>query len=331
MRLGIVVEDNNNWTFFDDIYRHLSNYHPMSVFEPTKIRTPFLQERIQRVMTRRQFTSFINSNDVTIFEWAGPLLGMATRLECTQPLLVRLHSYELYEWAPQINWSNVSRVILVSQAMRRKFVEMYPDQVAKTEVIVHGVDLEVFSPPSCRVYGRRIGMMAKLVPIKRIYEMILVVYKLHQRGLDYELIVAGPPAQGAELRYVIAMQQLTKKLGLEDSVTFQGYIKETAKWYHGIDIFVSNSYWEGAPVSLMEAMACGCYCLAHVWDGAEEMLPANHLFITDEELISKITLYDQSSESMRDELIHKMRDLACEKFDIQRTCRDLRHAIKAIA
>jgi hypothetical protein len=34
----------------------------------------------------------------------------------------------------------------------------------------------------------------------------------------------------------------------------------------------------------MEAVASGCYCLSHDWDGADELLPAENLYLTDSQL-----------------------------------------------
>ncbi len=55
------------------------------------------------------------------------------------------------------------------------------------------------------------------------------------------------------------LRQLVKKLGVSDSVRFVGSVEysEMPKYYTVSDIFVSIPPFDGTPVSLLEAMACG--------------------------------------------------------------------------
>src|SRR5438094_934188 len=81
----------------------------------------------------------------------------------------------------------------------------------------------------------------------------------------------------------VAWLSLVKRLGLQDRVQFDGYIKDPASWFSKLDIFVSNSYSEGLQVAPMEASASGCYCVAHHWDGAEDYLSSDSLFLSEQE------------------------------------------------
>ena len=49
---------------------------------------------------------------------------------------------------------------------------------------------------------------------------------------------------------------------------------------------------------MLEAMATGCYTLAHFWDGCEEILPPENIYSTGNKLIDKVlTFHDISPES----------------------------------
>ena len=61
-------------------------------------------------------------------------------------IVTRLHSYELYAWAPEVNWDHVDKVILVSQAMKGKFDDLYPAHAHKTEVVYSASSIEKFKP-----------------------------------------------------------------------------------------------------------------------------------------------------------------------------------------
>jgi glycosyltransferase involved in cell wall biosynthesis len=81
----------------------------------------------------------------------------------------------------------------------------------------------------------------------------------------------------------------------------------------------------------MEAMASGCYCLAHRWDGADELLPEGYLFHTNEELKMMIEKYCEMPEA--DQLAQKkyMRALAQKNFDLNHTIEKIKGVISEVA
>jgi len=83
---------------------------------------------------------------------------------------------------------------------------------------------------------------------------------------------------------------------LEDSITLTSPVTDAHSWLQSIDIFISNSYWEGLQNALIEAMATGCYCISHAWGGVEEALPAENICVTDRELEEKIIQYSALPE-----------------------------------
>lgn len=330
MRIGLVV-DHNLSTFIGEISAHLRRSHILVEYSAPDVKAPIFKERLYRHLYPRSLQSLINTSDVTLFEWAAADLAAASQLKLRRPIIARLHSYELYEWALRINWDSVARVVLISQAMQRQFVEVTPSIADRTIVIYHGVDLERFKPSVAKVYQRRIGMMCSIIPIKRVYEMILTLHKLRQLKRDFRLILAGKPGHGSEYRYYVAVRRLTETLGLSNYVDFCGYISDTPEWYRDIDIFVSNSYWEGGQVALMEAMAAGCFCLAHDWNGADEMLPTENRYTTDDELIEKLIRYDALTDEDKLERQAQMRAAAVTRFDIEQTNRNLERLLVAQA
>lgn len=328
MKLGVVVDDH--WGFIRELLADWQERYETQVFTFKEIRLPVLHGRVNQRRLRHSLKKFLESSDVTVFEWAGPLLVVASHLQARARIVVRLHSYELFDYAPRIRWESVSRVVLVSQAMQRHFSRAYPASADKSIVINNGVDISRFQKPE-RQFSGTLGMLGNLVPIKRVYEVILALYELNRTGNRLMLRIAGPTVPGAEPeRYYLAMQRLVHQLGLGQQVTFEGAVSDPASFLKTVDIFISNSYWEGQQVALLEAMATGCYCLAHSWDGAEEVLPTDNLFVTDSELREKILAYCAVSEAERRQHQEKMRRIACEKFDIERTKSQIRNAIEEV-
>ena len=326
MRLGIALSTRDNWHFFYEIAKDLKSHYKTDVFRFQRRKYPVFHERINRVRFHRSFGNFLTANDVVFFEWASGLLEVATKENSKAcKIVTRLHSYELLEWAPKINWEAVDKIILVSEAMRRRFGELFPSQVHKTEVIYNGVCLDKYHYSGHREFHFNLGMLCNIHPIKRIYEVVIVVAILKQQGLDPHLRIAGAPVD--DLRYAAAIKSLVDRLDLADNVVFDGYVTDTPAWLQNIDILVSNSYWEGLPVSLIEGMASGCYCLSHHWDGAKEILPLENLYLSEAELIEKIMDYINRPTEEKEANRVCMRAIAVRRFDIEQTKQKIRAVI----
>jgi glycosyltransferase involved in cell wall biosynthesis len=324
-KLGVFVGENN-WIFFKEIFEDLANRYDTEVYGRRTYKIPILYGRLNRWEFHRGINQLLSNNDVCFFEWASELLMVASQLPKQCVMIARLHSFELYEWAPKINWDVVDRVILVSNAMQEMFNELYPENAHKTVVIYNGRSLEEFSPPKQRDFELNIGMLCRITPIKRIYETVMMLYNLRQMGYDARLHIAGEAAD--DYRYMVAIRRLVEKLNLIKSVTFYGHITDSSTWLRNINIYISNSFWEGQSVALLEAMASGCYCISHFWAGVDEMLPNENIYITESELISKIVQFSNLSDAEKRGSQEKLRSIACEKFNIERTKSEIRQLIE---
>lgn len=314
LRLGLVVGRNETWTFVRDLYEDWQRHYRVDVFEERPTRSPFFRERLNRRGLERDLTRFLATHDVVFFEWATDLLVVASRLPRSTRIITRLHSYELFEYAPRVEWSHVDRIILVSEAMRRRFCALYPEAAPRTAVIHNGVDLDRFKPRG-RKAERTIGMLCNLVPIKRVYEVILELHELRQAGQPFHLRIGGAPKPGADnQRYHSSILRLIERLELSDCVSIDGFIDKPEVFLGEIEVFVSNSFWEGQQVALLEAMASGCYCLSHDWEGADEALPPANRYRTGGELREKLVSFAQRSLIEREALQSDMRTIAEREF-----------------
>ena len=327
-KLGIFVGEED-WKFFNEIFVDLTDHFQCDVFQQKTYSTPLLYGRLNRWAYQSGIRRSLKSNDICFFEWASEHLMVASHMPKLCTIVTRLHSFELYDWAPKINWDNVDKVILVSKTMQELFNEAYPEHSQKTMVVHNGRSVEKFKGPQKKSFNFRIGMLCSIIPIKRIYEVVVMISDLRKRGLDVYLQVAGSPKD--DHRYVIAINRLVKKLELQDYVIFTGHVANSHIWLKDIDIFISNSYWEGQQVALIEAMASECYCLSHAWAGAEEMLPEENLYITESELQRKIISYSELSEEEKVRCCAYMRDIAVSKFDIEKTKVQIRQVISEMS
>lgn len=328
-KIGIFVGENGHWGFFREIFADLQNHYQTQIFQPKTYNVPLLYGRLNRWAYDGQIRSMLNHSDLCFFEWASELLKPASFMDKHAPIVARLHSYEVHVWAPQINWAQVDRIIFVSNYIRQKFLEQFPNYADKTCVIYNGVDVTRFRPSDQHDFHFNIGMLCNFHPVKRIYEAVFTIAKLKKAGYAPHLHIAGSKWPGGHFDgYYVAIERLIEKLDLTENVTLYGHVKETQEWLHKIDIFLSNSYWEGQSVSLLEAMASGCYCLSHFWDGAEDVLPADCLFGVDDELHEKLVAYAESTTNERCQRRVQMRELACKNFDVRQTTKAIRYVIE---
>jgi glycosyltransferase involved in cell wall biosynthesis len=301
----------------------------VAVFKRRSWQLPIFHFRVNQVLYHRDLSNFLARNDVVFFEWASELLVAASHLPKVSGIVTRLHRYEMYQWVNRINWEAVDKIILVSHAKKKEFIAKFPTQADKIVVSGPSTSLEKFTPQP-KTFNGDIGILCHLTPRKRVYDLILTFYELLQQKNNLHLHVAGGMDSAFE-DYYYALQSLVVDLGIQEKVTFYGNVKDTWNWYHKVDIFISNSYSEGLQVAPMEAMASGCYCLAHHWRGAEELLPPKYLYYTDTELRDKILQYCKISDTEKLEQKKCMRTLAQENFDIKQTIKQVVGAVDEVA
>jgi glycosyltransferase involved in cell wall biosynthesis len=327
-KIGVFVGEKGNWTFFDHIFDDLKTHYEPEVFRVKTYNTPLLHGRLNRWAFQEGIRSILRKVDVAFFEWASELLVPASHMPKYCPIVTRLHSYELFAWAPDVNWDNVDKIILVSKAMQTNFCEMFPKHAHKTYVIYNAKPLDTFKPIP-RDFCFDLGMLGTINPRKRPYEIILMLKALRDQGHDAQLHIAGGRHHAPDMdEYYVATHRLVDKLALQGHVTFYDHISNTAEWLQQRNIFISNSYWEGHQVALVEAMATGCYCLSHFWNGVEEVLPPENIYTTEAELMEKIIHYSHLPAAEQQRHQAQMRDIACQMFDAEQQKVAIRRVIE---
>jgi glycosyltransferase involved in cell wall biosynthesis len=327
MRIGVANEET--WGFFNEVFKYLVQYHDLRLFKRRQINSPIFSSRINHYLYQHDLESLMRWSDVMFFEWASHLLVTASQLPKTCGIVTRLHRYELYQWVEQVSWDPVDKIIVVSEAKRDEFVKMYPDHASKVIVIPVSISLDRFQLQA-KEFNGNIGILCHLTPRKRVYDLLLTFYELNKDNNGFHLHIAGGqhPNHGD---YFYALKNMVERLGLQNKVTFYGNVTDTWNWYQKIDIFISNSYSEGLQVAPMEAMACGCYCFAHHWSGADELLPGENLYYSGQELNQKIIAYSALPEAKRFEHRNRMREIARSHFDIEKTKIRIREVIESAA
>jgi glycosyltransferase involved in cell wall biosynthesis len=314
-QIGLVIDGGDQ--FFRPIERELGQHYQVRRFAPRFVKAPVVGTSVNKLLLHLQLAGFLRRYDLVFFEWAGSLLVRATQMPKTCKIVARLHSVEVVTAAHLVDWSRVDATIVPSGHMKRRLLQVAGVSPPSLYVVNYGVDLARFQPVA-RTFKHRIGMVCAVLPIKRVYEAILCVADLVRQGHPFTLDVAGRlDSEGAE-RYPWAVRELIEKLDLTDRITLHGHLDDPSQFYHDVGIFLSNSYWEGQQVALLEAMASGCFCLSHFWGGVEEVLPAEKIYTTDADLRAKLLAYVALPEARRQRAQARMRAIAEERFDERR-------------
>lgn len=144
------------------------------------------------------------------------------------------------------------------QAVATDLVYYFPHTIP--EVILNGIDTHRFTPASpdqksrsramlkLPCHGTLLGCAARLESVKGHEFLLKALSRTHT---DISLALAGSGSLQKHL------EQIAKKLGIQDRVYFLGHLDDTLPFYHAIDVFCLPSLNEGLPLSPLEAQACG--------------------------------------------------------------------------
>ena len=111
-----------------------------------------------------------------------------------------------------------------------------------------------------------IGAMGRMVAKKGFAEFITALALLRDRSANFRAVIGG---EGEEAGALAAM---ARSLGLEDRISFPGWISDKAAFFRGIDIFCLPSLHEPFGIVALEAMAAGLPIVSTATEGPREIL-----------------------------------------------------------
>jgi glycosyltransferase involved in cell wall biosynthesis len=177
------------------------------------------------------------------------------------------------------------RIVAVSETLKYELANKYHiASGSKIKVIYNGYDLKPFLTIGklSDVSHRRtdtaddevfITIVGRLVPIKGHKFLIQAFSRL---GFPSRLFIVGDGILKEGL------VQLAEKLGIRQRVDFLGYKKDVIPVYRDADIVVLSSLNEGAPVAIIEALACEKPVIATDVGGVRDLLGDKLSLISDD-------------------------------------------------
>ena len=145
---------------------------------------------------------------------------------------------------------NMDGVIAVSSPVRDHIIkEGVPAE--KVHVVNNMTKIQKVPRPPFQETAPIIGMLTRLHPVKGVDILIDALYKLHQEGQNFTAKIAGEGPERANL------EALVKSYGIEDKVTFIGWINDKETFLSSIDILAAPSRSEAFPVTIVESISAG--------------------------------------------------------------------------
>lgn len=172
----------------------------------------------------------------------------------------------------------LSCIYALHRAQAEQIVSVYDVPEVRVEIIGAGYNQEIFNnkdkgfrhtDPSGAF---RFGFAGKVTRDKGVISMLRALDRMKKPKEGIELFIAGGSSDPAEYDKIVKMAK-----GLSFPVHFMGKLpqEELAKLWNKCDIFLLTSFYEGLPLTLIEAMACGLKAVASDWPGVKEWILEN--------------------------------------------------------
>lgn len=213
--------------------------------------------------------------------------------------------------------NKADRIISVSPIDGKEMVENEIAASKKLTIIQNGIDLNRFLKLKTGRKSRKvIGCVARLT---------------EQKGIKYiiEALCALKYIYNSEARAIIVgdgtlknkLQVLAEKYGVNDRIEWIGAVDNPLEYYKKFDVFVLSSLWEGLPLVLIEAMACGLPVISTDTSGGLDIIKnhKNGLLIPrgSGNALAEAILELSAKPAMAEKLAAKGREEAVKKYSLQ--------------
>jgi glycosyltransferase involved in cell wall biosynthesis len=166
----------------------------------------------------------------------------------------------------------VSGIVVNSEAVRSEMISTERIAPSLLHLCYNGIDTAAFHSErrerlaALNIASLVIGVVCVLRPEKDVVTLIEAFAPVAAQNPSLRLAIVG---SGPELA---RLETLAQQVSVLHQCVFQPAVSDVASWLKSIDIFVLPSVSEALSNSLMEAMACGCACIASRTGGNPELI-----------------------------------------------------------
>lgn len=189
---------------------------------------------------------------------------------------MRWHRRFMMKWLTRLARAQIT----LSGQTRDDVVRELGARAGRVLVLPNAVDTALFRPPENRAALRRslglaedsfiFGTVASLTAPKNHAASLTMWSTAVANGLDARFLLCGEGLLRGEL------EQTAARLGITGTFTLLGNRRPVHPWMQAMDAFVLCSTWEGQPLAILQALACGLPVLASRIEGNVAVLGAQH-------------------------------------------------------
>lgn len=203
--------------------------------------------------------------DLVICHHLYLLTALVAQLDLGCPVVAVCHSTDLRQMRSHTlerafireGIQRLDGILALHEAQRAEIAELYDVDPARITVVGTGFNDAVFYPRSGlrKSSITRVCYAGKIARAKGVLSLLRAVNAPQLAGTGLELHLAGGHSVPEEYQ---AATQLAKRAACP--VVFEGKLPQPAlaELYNASDIFVLPSFFEGLPLVVVEAIACGC-------------------------------------------------------------------------
>ena len=177
--------------------------------------------------------------------------------------------------------NHFTRVVAVSQEMKKTLIQKYGFKEEKVEVIYNGIplpELNLSLNLNLKYNGVfHIGTVGRMVPVKDFNLFLEIAAEIKKqiisnfefrisnfKNIHFSILGDGPLKD--------KLTQKAKDLKIDYYVEFISPMPDPMPYYQSLDLYLNTSLHEGIPLSILEAMACGKPVVAPKVGGIPEII-----------------------------------------------------------
>ena len=217
------------------------------------------------------------------------------RFKQAYPFWQRIYACFVHWWANK----KADQIIVPSNFTKKELRKLYQIKEEKIVIIPEGYDKNIFN---LNKHQEKIDQIFKKYKIKKPYFLFIGrlekkknienLLKAYSQVLDSriktsmpQLVLIGQPGFGYQ-------EIQTQIKNLNSYVCQIGYVQinELIHFYHGAEVFIFPSLYEGFGLPVLEAMACGCPVIASKAGSIPEVGGQAALYFSSEDIVDMVKI-----------------------------------------
>lgn len=205
--------------------------------------------------------------------------------------------------------------IAISKFNQHLIEEYYSLKENSVHIVHNPVDVQLFSSVApinhkefCFI---SVGRFSREKNQKMIYEAFANFLK---RGYNARLLMLGNGEEESSLK------RLAKELGIDNRITYAGYVENVQDYLKTADVFLLSSFYEAQPLCVLEAMAAGLCVISTDVGGIKDIVTDNGILVPtgDTEAMTQAMELLYLNEPLRKKLSEQS-SLHATNYDITNT------------